>query len=162
MILVTTGTQEPFDRLIKAIDEMAPRLNGQQIIAQCTTSQYKVKNIELTGMLPPKEFDTLMDQADLIVGHAGMGTIISALVRRKPLLVMPRLLRLKEHRNDHQMATAKKMAAMGYVEVAFDEKELVQQLPLVLKNTAVKNIDIETLAAPELIGSLREFILRGK
>ena len=41
MIFVTVGTQEPFDRLIKAIDELAAVVE-EQIVVQAFESSYKV------------------------------------------------------------------------------------------------------------------------
>ena len=57
-----------------------------------------------------------------------MGSIISALQKRKPIIVFPRIAALGEHRNEHQMATAKKMKKLGFVYVALDEKELKKML----------------------------------
>jgi hypothetical protein len=58
----------------------------------------------------------------------GMGSILTALQYGKPILVMPRLGRLKETRNDHQVATAQRFREMGKVAVAMDEGEIVAQL----------------------------------
>ena len=44
-IFVTIGGQEPFDRLIEAMDLLAPELNGYDVIAQVLNSNYKAKNI---------------------------------------------------------------------------------------------------------------------
>lgn len=53
------------------------------------------------------EFDKLCHDARLIVAHAGMGTIISAMTKGKPIIVFPRIAALGEHRNEHQLATSK-------------------------------------------------------
>ena len=55
----------------------------------------------------------------MIYAHAGMGTILSALKQDKPIIIVPRLASLKEHRNDHQIATAMRMDELGYVYVAY-------------------------------------------
>src|SRR4051812_19665164 len=99
MIFVTIGTQEPFDRLIKAIDELCPFVD-QTIIAQVSKANYKVKNVKVFEFLQPREFDMYFKEASLIISHAGMGTIISALVNQKPIIVLPRLLELGEHRSN--------------------------------------------------------------
>jgi hypothetical protein len=57
-----------------------------------------------------------------------MGTILSALELGTPTLVMPRRAALGEHRNDHQMATARWFADLGGVTVAFDEAQLLERL----------------------------------
>src|SRR5215203_1840996 len=113
MIFLTIGTQEPFDRLLKAIDEIAPMLNTE-IIAQVSKSTYVARNFKTFAFVSPIEFKTYFNQADLIVSHAGMGTIISALEGEKPILIMPRLARYREHRNDHQLATAAVFEKLNY------------------------------------------------
>ena len=164
MIFVTIGTQAPFERLIKAVDEIAPQMNGERIVAQIFDSSYIVKNIETVGFLSPTEFDQIFEEARIVVSHAGMGTIISALANAKPLLILPRLSSLGEHRNDHQVATAKKMKDLGYVNVAFDENELKENL-LVLINasdsTPTKSL-IKEAASDSLINSLKDYIFSNK
>ena len=64
----------------------------------------------------------------MIVAHAGMGSILTALEYGKPILVMPRRGDLRETRNDHQIATAKRFRELGKVAVAFDEVELAREL----------------------------------
>ena len=124
MIFCTIGTQAPFDRFLKIIDEMAPELDGEEIIVQAFHDKYKPKNVKVMQMLAPDEFERIFSSARLIVGHAGMGTIISALTQDKPIVVFPRIAALGEHRNEHQLATAKKMNELGYVYVANDYEEL--------------------------------------
>ena len=69
-----------------------------------------------------------MRSSTAIVAHAGMGTILTALELGKPLLIMPRRAALGEHRNDHQLATAERFAAVDGVKVAFDETEFALKL----------------------------------
>jgi UDP-N-acetylglucosamine transferase subunit ALG13 len=59
--------------------------------------------------------------ARAVIGHAGTGTIVDALAEGKPLLVMPRLKRLGECVNDHQVGTAARFAELGHVLAADDE-----------------------------------------
>ena len=68
------------------------------------------------------------DSADAIIGHAGIGTIITALQLAKPLLVMPRQGALRETRNDHQLATARRFCNFPSVHVAQDEHDLQRWL----------------------------------
>ena len=55
-----------------------------------------------------------------------MGSIITALELGKRIIVMPRRADLGEHRSDHQVATAKRFAEQGRIEVAFNERELLE------------------------------------
>lgn len=158
MIFVTAGTQKPFDRLIKAMDEIASELDGTDFIVQAFESNYKAKNFKVLNFISSSDFNLYLDKADLVISHAGMGTIISALVKEKPIIVMPRLMKFDEHRSEHQLATAKRFEALGYVNVAYDEEEL---------KTKFLNIGLFKLkllriiggdASKELVTSLRDFI----
>lgn len=123
MIFVTIGTQISFDRFIEAIDEIAILVN-EPIIAQIFQGSYQPKNIKTVDFLSPDEFNKLMAEARVVVSHAGMGTILSALKYEKPIVIFPRIASLGEHRNDHQMVTAMRMNELGYVHVAYDKKQL--------------------------------------
>ncbi len=127
MIFCTTGTQVAFDRLIKIVDEIAADLD-EEVVAQANRGKYVPKNIRYVRFLPPKEFNELFSKARLIIAHAGMGTILSAMLQDKPIIIFPRLAALKEHRNDHQLATAMKMKELKYVYVANNEAELRELL----------------------------------
>ena len=154
MIFVITGTQLPFDRLIRMLDELAPQLD-EEIVAQVNGSGYLPHNINTIDILPPDEFDRLFNQARLIVAHAGMGTILSALTMHKPLIVFPRIAALGEHRNEHQLATAEKMKEAGYCYVAKDKEEL-QSL---LQNRDLRPLcSIGNYASESLVESITDFI----
>lgn len=127
MIFCTVGSQAPFDRFLKIIDEIAPEL-CEDVIAQTYKNRYQVKNIKVVDFLPPDEFQDLFSSARLIVSHAGMGTIISAMTLNKPIIIFPRIAKFGEHRNEHQLATAEKMKELGYVYVANNAEELRELL----------------------------------
>jgi len=120
MIFVTVGTQFPFDRLVRAIDEAAGK-NGfdEQVFAQVGTDSYCPKNFESVPELEKAMFDWHLGQADSIISHAGMGTIAMALDSGKPMLVMPRLRERGEAVNNHQLAIARKFEEQGYILVAY-------------------------------------------
>jgi UDP-N-acetylglucosamine transferase subunit ALG13 len=123
MIFCTIGTQAPFDRFLKIIDEVAADID-EDVVAQVYKSHYKARNIKTIDFLPPDKFQELFSTARIIVAHAGMGTIISAMQQKKPIIVFPRIAKLGEHRNEHQLATAAKMKELGYVYVANDAEEM--------------------------------------
>ncbi len=103
MIFVTAGTQLPFDRLVKVIDEIAFKLKDTRIVVQALNSVYETKNIEVVNFISSADFDKYLNEAQLIVSHAGMVTIILPLVNKKPIIVMPRLFKYNEHLNEHQL-----------------------------------------------------------
>jgi UDP-N-acetylglucosamine transferase subunit ALG13 len=128
MIFVTVGVQLPFDRLIRAVDDWAASRGRRDVVAQVGATTYSARAVEARPFLTPDEFAALVEEADLIVAHAGMGSIITALELGKPLFILPRRAELGEHRNDHQLATAQHMAAHANISVAEDEQALVRML----------------------------------
>jgi UDP-N-acetylglucosamine transferase subunit ALG13 len=125
MILLTVGTQFPFDRLVKAVDEAVGQIGlDEKILAQVGTDAYHPRNFEAVPWLEKVVFDKYFHEASSIISHAGMGTITMALESRKPLLVMPRLREHGEVVNDHQLAIARKFEQFGYFLVAYEAEEL--------------------------------------
>ena len=125
MIFLTVGTQFPFDRFIRAVDNIFDQgLIDEEIFAQIGETSYKPRNFESVASLEKKVFDECFKKASSVMSHAGVGTITVALKNHKPLLVMPRMKRYKEHVNDHQVATAKKFEELGHILAVYDVKDL--------------------------------------
>lgn len=125
MIFLTVGTLFPFDRLVKAVDITIAKNNGyEKVFAQIGKTNYEPKNIEYIAILENRNFDKKISDADYLISHAGIGTITMALELNKPLLVMPRRKKYKEHVNDHQVATARKFEELGHILVAYDVEDL--------------------------------------
>jgi UDP-N-acetylglucosamine transferase subunit ALG13 len=156
VIFVTAGSADPFDRLIRAVDEWAGRRGRTDVFAQIGNSSYKPRHIEAVQFLSPSEFRERVRTASLIVAHAGMGSIITALEAGKPIMVMPKRARLGEHRNDHQVATAKRFGQRKGIIVADDEKDLVAKLDR--EQTLCSPTTLLNGASPELISAVRAFI----
>jgi UDP-N-acetylglucosamine transferase subunit ALG13 len=156
MIFVTVGTQLAFDRLIEAVDEWAASVPEREMFAQIGPGEYLPHRIAYRDYIPPEEHARRMSDADLIIGHAGMGTIIRALELGKPVLVMPRQAARGEHRNDHQLATARRFSETGRVTVFNDVNELQAALGEAL--AAADGGRIDRYASSRLIGALSAFI----
>jgi len=123
VILLTVGTQLPFDRLVQIMDEIAPKIS-EPIFAQVGKGEYIPKNFEYCRMAPPDEMAERFGSASRIVSHAGTGSLLTARRYRKPIILFPRRASLGEHRNDHQLATCQQMNGAPGLSVAYDEAEL--------------------------------------
>ena len=128
VIFVVTGTQAPFDRLLSIIDKWAVNQDTYSIIAQTANSELSFKNMTCFDYFEPDVFNKYFNNSDVIIGHAGMGTIIKALENEKKLVVFPRLVKYNEHRNDHQHHTAFGFEKLGLINVAYNEKDLFRYL----------------------------------
>jgi len=159
MIFLTTGTQLPFDRLVKAVDLWAAEHGDISIFGQIGKGSYQPKHYEFVESLSPVDYDTRFNQAKLIVSHVGMGTIISGLERAKPLLLMPRLADLGEHRNDHQLSTAEKFGHHLLIDIASDERAFPQSLNNKLKQLEAINCEgMDLQPSATLIERIRGFV----
>ncbi|MAM92930.1 MAG: hypothetical protein CMI15_15890 [Opitutaceae bacterium] len=127
-VFVTVGSDVPFDRMVKVIDEWAGSHPEAQVFAQVGNSNHEFQNIDTRQFLSPSDFAAKVESASLVIAHAGMGSILSALKLGKPILVMPRLGYLGETRNEHQVATIERLAHMGLIEAAKDEHSLTERL----------------------------------
>ena len=129
MIFVTVGAQMPFNRLVRSVDQWAATRNGRNdVFAQIGETSWRPGHMQWTPVLRPTDFRHRLYEADAVVTHAGMGTILTALEFGKPVVVMPRRGDLHETRNDHQLATAAAFADAGLVSVAWNERELPEVL----------------------------------
>jgi len=128
MIFVTVGAQMAFDRLIRAVDAWAGVHPAVSVFGQIGPSAYHPAHMGYARFLEPREFEARFAAAQLVIAHAGMGTIITALELDKPLVVVPRRGDLAETRNDHQLATARRFGGLGFVQVAHDVAELTAHL----------------------------------
>ncbi len=129
MIFLTVGTQFPFDRLVKAIDDLFEEdLISEDVFAQVGQSAYTPRHFQAVASLEKKTYDERFRQASAIISHAGMGAITMALDCGKPLLVMPRQAKYKEVVNDHQGALADKFETLGHILVARDETQLREKV----------------------------------
>jgi UDP-N-acetylglucosamine transferase subunit ALG13 len=159
MIFVTVGTQGRFDRLIRTVDEWASVRGKPDVFAQIGPSDYRCEHIRAERFIDPGEFRKRIESASLVIAHAGMGSIITALELGKKILVMPRQANLGEHRNDHQVATAKRFAEQGRIEVAFNEQELAAKLDHLELSGDNERLDAQ--ASLHLIWAIRTFIETG-
>lgn len=129
MIFVTVGTQlNNFDRLFKYIDRLDIK---EKIVVQRGNSRYifKNKNIISQSFFSYDEMEKLMKESDIIITHAGPGTIFKALELNKKLIVVPRLKRYHEIvAKDHQHEFCKYLKKMNYCMIARNFKEFKKSI----------------------------------
>lgn len=164
MILLTVGTQLPFDRLVRAVDAWCGESGRRDVVGQIGDvglRGYRPANFAWSPFVAPRVLDDLMKRADLIIAHAGMGSIISALRYAKPIVVMPRRAAFGEHRNDHQSATVARFSNRAGIYVANEESQLRATAERVMTRSASSFGALSAFAEPSLIRSIRHYILTG-
>ncbi|WP_290703267.1 glycosyltransferase [Amphritea sp.] len=158
MIFVTVGTQLPFERLIQVVDDWASKNPKVEVFAQIGQTRYVTTNIITVVSMTPDEYEQKLSEADVIIGHVGMGTIISGVKYGKPLILMPRHADKGEHRNDHQLSTAKQFGKLSLVSVVDSYKELELAIEQTFKvNAEAPGEDVLSVSAT-LINTISNFV----
>jgi UDP-N-acetylglucosamine transferase subunit ALG13 len=154
MIFATVGTQLPFPRLITLLDRIAGR-HGLDMVAQTCDAEARPEHLTAHAQLDPKTFDELVARASLIVGHAGIGTILCAGRSAKPLILFPRRASFGEHRNEHQLATVASLEGREGIYIARTDEELEE---LLLRPSLLPLKMGNSIKSAPLIARLRDFI----
>ena len=117
MIFVTLGTQNfPFNRLLELVDDLvAEGVIKDEVFAQTGCSTYLPRNYAYVDFLKPEDYNRCITEAELIIAHAGVGTIMNCLKGRRKLIVVPRSKDYNEHVDDHQFEIAEEFAKKGYL-----------------------------------------------
>jgi UDP-N-acetylglucosamine transferase subunit ALG13 len=127
-IFVTVGAQMPFDRLVGSVDAWAADRQGCELFAQVGPGGATPANFPACEFLEPSAFRSKVEWCDVMVAHAGMGSILTALQYGKRILVLPRRGDLRETRNDHQVASARRFGELESIDVALTTDELPARL----------------------------------
>ena len=126
MIFVTVGTPKyGFSRLVEKMDEIARK---EKVIIQTGSTNYVPKNADHMKFMSRKEFEDMIMKSDVVVTHAGVGSIIQILDAGKPIVVVPRRKHLNEHVNDHQMDITKEFEESNIVTACYDVSNLEKKI----------------------------------
>lgn len=149
MIFVTVGTNEaPFLRLLTALAQLGDL--GQELVVQTAGAGVELPNARCVEFLPYDEIVSSMREATIVVTHAGVGSVLTALSVGKRPVVVPRLRRFGEAVDDHQVEFARQLGSTGLVRVVEDLAELRDALE---PTEAVEPITLGP--SPALVAALR-------
>lgn len=131
MIFVTVGTHEqPFDRLVKKIDEL--KRDGvirEDVFIQTGFSTYEPRYCRWSKLIPYADMVKYVAEARIVITHGGPASFIMPLQIGKVPVVVPRQSRFGEHVNDHQVVFAENVAErMENIIPVFEIETLAQIL----------------------------------
>ena len=112
MIFVIVGSQKfPFDRLIREMDRLAGEgIIQDEALAQIGASTFEPKHMKWQRFMDKTDFDRAISDCDLLVTHAGEGSIMTGLFKGKKVIAVPRYQKFGEHVSDHQLEIARALA----------------------------------------------------
>lgn len=118
----------PFDRLIRRMDEWAAATGEADLLAQIGTGDFVPRHMRHERRLTQANFAAAMAKAEIVVAHAGMGTVITAGGFGRPLVLLPRREEWGEHTTDHQIATANWLRGKPGIFVADGDADLAPMI----------------------------------
>lgn len=109
MIFVIVGSQKfPFERLIREMDRLVETgVIQDEVVAQIGVSSYEPKYMKWHRFMDKEDFDSHIESCDLLVTHAGEGSIMTGLLKKRKVIAVPRYEHLGEHVSDHQLEIAR-------------------------------------------------------
>lgn len=130
MILVLLGTQDnSFHRLLEKIEELIEKeVIKDEVIVQAGHTKYKTDKMKVFDLMPIEQLYDYEEQADLVITHGGVGSIVSSIKRNKKVIAVPRKHQYKEHINDHQKEIVELFNKKRYIIGINDIEELQDAL----------------------------------
>lgn len=119
------NAHQPFIRLLEAVAHLAPTL-PQPVVVQYGYTPFQDEGCEAIAFVDMARFECEVERAELLILHAGAGSVIHALRAGKVPVVAPRLARHGEHVNDHQLEFARELAKAGRIVMLEDVSLLAQ------------------------------------
>jgi UDP-N-acetylglucosamine transferase subunit ALG13 len=122
MIFVTVGTHEAgFDRLVQAVGALP---GDEEVILQSGYSAIRPARARCVDFLGFDEMVATIRRARVVVCHAGVGSIMVSLMNGRRPVAVPRLARLGEHVDDHQLELGRRLAERDLIHLVEDTREL--------------------------------------
>ena len=152
MIFVTVGTHhDPFERLLDALSS----LDRSELIVQYGSGRRPAGVAEAEPFMP---FDRMLEHfrdAEKVITHAGVGSILCATRAGHTPLIAPRRRDLGEHVDEHQVELTRALQARGGVVGIWDMDELAA----LLSTAPSRDRDASPSADSPLFGAVSRALL---
>ena len=117
MIFITLGTQDKtFPRLLKSVEKcIKDGVIKDKVFVQAGNTKYKSDVMDVKDFVDMETFRKCIMDADLIITHGGVGTILEGLKHNKKIIGCARLEEYGEHVNNHQVQLLERFSEDGYI-----------------------------------------------
>ena len=157
MILVVLGTQDKrFERLLKVVEEAIDQgVIKEEVMVQAGCTVYDSSKMNVVDYVDMTTFEQWMKDCRLLITHGGVGTIMSALRNKKPVIACARLAKYGEHHNDHQCEIIETFYEKGYLIPLRDGQSLKEALSAA-ENLVVPEVESNNHKMIELLSNYLE------
>ncbi|MGH3024478.1 MAG: glycosyltransferase [Gaiellaceae bacterium] len=151
MILVTVGVSNlPFDRLVAAGDGLAT--GDEPVVVQYGAARVRPQRARSFDYLPFAELREWVAKSRAVVCHAGIGSVALCLSAGMHPVVVPRVKRLGESVDEHQLTFARRLGELGLATVVEDVSQLARAV------RSVPDSQPPTGLSPQLADELLAYI----
>ena len=159
MILVLLGTQNnSFHRLLEEIDNLVKKgVIKEEILVQAGYTKYESKNMKIFDLIPSEKLEKYQEQADLIITHGGVGSIVGSIKKGKKVIAVPRLHKYHEHVNDHQKQIVEAYDKKGYI-IGIQNVEDLEDAIIKAKDFIPKKYESENKGNEKMLKIIEDFI----
>lgn len=131
MILVSVGSTNPFNRLVRTLDSWAQTQPTRSVFAQIGIATYQPQNIEhidffASDLVRNEQYQN----AVLLVCDLSIDVLLPAIELELPVLALPRLSIFGEEVGIEQSLLAQNLKSDDFIQVARDEYQLLELLDM--------------------------------
>ena len=162
MIFATIGNDHRqflrFNQLVLIINDLLP---NEKIFYQngYTPFNSNIPNISNKDFIKREEFNTFLKNSSVVFTHAGAGTLLQLTKLKKVPLVLPRLVKFKEHLDNHQKETLNEFKKLKFaleIDYPFCEKELKKKINISQDFEKVKSSQKSNFRSNALINCIKK------
>lgn len=134
MVLVMLGTQNnSFHRLLEEVQKCIDnKIINDDVVVQAGTTKFESDDMKLFGLISSKELNKYVEDADFVICHGGVGSIVTALKHNKKVIAVARHKKYNEHVNDHQVQIVEAFTMQGFIKGVTEVEDLekaIKELP---------------------------------
>ena len=163
MVFVTVGNAtQGFRRLLDTIEDLAGAgtFGSETVLIQSGNNRdFRTLHCIQEPFLPVERFVEMIRTADLVICHAGAGTLFHVLQAGKVPVVMPRRAQYGELVDDHQTELVEALAPEERIIPAYEPEDLSNAIALARKRKAVpvktlpsRMVSLVAKAVEEILG----------
>lgn len=126
MILVMLGTQNnSFHRLLEEVQKcIDKKIIKEEVIVQAGGTKFKSDDMQIFKLVSAKKIKQYIEEANFIITHGGVGSILSGIKADKKVIAVPRYKKYGEHVNDHQVQIIETFNNQGFIKGIKEVEEL--------------------------------------
>ena len=117
------NAKQHYFRLLNAVHTKLSLL-PKPILIQCGYTPFISHECDVIDFIQMDNFIRYVDHADIIITHAGAGSVLHAVKAGKRPILMPRRAKFHEHVNNHQVDFAQALHDSGKALMVENEEEL--------------------------------------